>query len=64
MKQELAVIDIGSNSIRYVIFHPIASGRYIEKINIKVVARLSAHINKDGALDDAGISLLEETLHR
>jgi len=64
LKQELAVIDIGSNSIRYVIFHPIASGRYIEKINIKVVARLSAHINKDGALDDAGISLLEETLHR
>ena len=64
LKNELAVIDIGSNSIRYVIFHPIDSGRYIEKINVKVVARLSAHIDEDGALDPLGIRLLCETLQR
>lgn len=64
MKNELAVIDIGSNSIRYVIFHPIDSGRYIEKINVKVVARLSAHIDQDGALDQAGIDILSDTLQR
>ncbi|WP_114570386.1 Ppx/GppA family phosphatase [Exiguobacterium flavidum] len=64
MKNELAVIDIGSNSIRYVIFHATASRRLEEKINVKVVARLSAHIDKKGALSIEGIELLIDTLNR
>lgn len=61
MDQMVGVIDIGSNTIRMVIyeiretsFHPIDQ--------YKVTARLSNHFNQDGSLSKKGIHILLETL--
>ena len=62
MKKKLAVIDIGSNSIRNVIFEVNEDGQYFERLNVKEVARLSSHINEERALTDDGIHTLIETL--
>lgn len=62
MEKKLAVIDIGSNSIRNVIFEVNEDGQYFERLNVKEVARLSSHINDSNELTDEGISTLIETL--
>ncbi|MFN7251236.1 MAG: exopolyphosphatase [Anaerobacillus sp.] len=63
-KQNIALIDIGSNSIRLVIFQLDTSGYYKEILNQKVVARLSSHINESGNLTDKGISVLLNSLQK
>ncbi|WNF37743.1 exopolyphosphatase [Bacillaceae bacterium IKA-2] len=62
-KQNIALIDIGSNSIRLVIFGLDKQGFYKEVQNLKVVARLSSHFNKDGNITNKGITILLEALH-
>jgi len=62
-KQNIALIDIGSNSIRLVIFRLDKQGFYKEVQNLKVVARLSSHFNKEGNITNEGITLLLEALH-
>lgn len=42
MEKKLAVIDIGSNSVRNVIFEVNEKGQYFERLNVKEVARLSS----------------------
>lgn len=62
-KQNIALIDIGSNSIRLVIFNLDNRGYYKEIQNLKVVARLSSHLNKDGNITKKGIMILLDALH-
>lgn len=62
MDKKLAVIDIGSNSIRNVIFEVNDDGQYFERLNVKEVARLSSHIDDANELTEQGISTLIETL--
>ena len=62
VEKKLAVIDIGSNSIRNVIFEVNGHGQYFERLNVKEVARLSSHITEDNELSAEGISSLIETL--
>lgn len=61
-KQNIALIDIGSNSIRLVIFNLDNRGFYKEIQNLKVVARLSSHLNKDGNITKKGIDVLIDAL--
>lgn len=63
MEKKLAVIDIGSNSIRNVIFEVNNHGQYFERLNVKEVARLSSHITEDNQLSKSGIETLIETLN-
>lgn len=62
-KQNIALIDIGSNSIRLVIFNLDNRGYYKEIQNLKVVARLSSHLDKDGNITNKGIAALIDALH-
>lgn len=63
MEKKLAVIDIGSNSIRNVIFEVNEYGQYFERLNVKEVARLSSHITETNELSQEGITSLIETLN-
>ncbi len=62
VEKKLAVIDIGSNSIRNVIFEVNGHGQYFERLNVKEVARLSSHITEANELSSDGIASLIETL--
>ncbi len=62
--QNIALIDIGSNSIRLVIFCLDENSYYKEVQNLKVVARLSNHIDEEGNLNNKGISVLLQTLQQ
>ncbi|GAE33427.1 exopolyphosphatase [Halalkalibacter akibai] len=64
IRKHYAIIDMGSNSFRLVINEIDNNGRYQELYNFKTVARLSTFINDDGVLQEAGISLILETLQR
>ena len=59
-----AIIDIGSNSIRLVVFSYSSIEGLVEHYNYKTVARLSMHIGADGNLSEEGIHLLIETLNK
>jgi exopolyphosphatase/guanosine-5'-triphosphate,3'-diphosphate pyrophosphatase len=61
-KKYFAVIDIGSNSMRLVIYFQQHSGRLHEVENVKAVARLRNYINDDKNLSDEGIYKLIRTL--
>ncbi|KAA9026044.1 Ppx/GppA family phosphatase [Niallia endozanthoxylica] len=61
-KEKWAVIDIGSNTIRLVIYAKILSGSYKEAENIKTVARLNQYLNQDNDLSKEGIALLIDIL--
>lgn len=63
-KQNIALIDIGSNSIRLVIFQLDDSGYYKEIQNVKVVARLSSFLSLDGYLSSEGITVLLNSLYQ
>ncbi|WP_332690988.1 exopolyphosphatase [Halalkalibacter lacteus] len=63
-ENQVAIIDMGSNSIRLVINKIDLNGCYNEIHNYKTVARLSAHITKEGNLSDNGITIVLETLNR
>lgn len=62
MEKKLAVIDIGSNSIRNVIFEVNEEGQYFERLNVKEVARLSSHISDTNEMTEEGIASLIDTL--
>ncbi|WP_096434635.1 Ppx/GppA phosphatase family protein [Alteribacter populi] len=64
MKKQTAVIDLGSNSIRLVIFEIDNQGGYKEIENLKIVARLSSHIDEAGCLSAEGLATMKETLCR
>ncbi|MDQ0430915.1 exopolyphosphatase/guanosine-5'-triphosphate,3'-diphosphate pyrophosphatase [Planomicrobium stackebrandtii] len=63
MEQEkYAIIDIGSNTIRLVIYTRDKSGRFTESENVKAVARLRNYLNEDNLLEREGIDILVKTL--
>ncbi|TWT02148.1 exopolyphosphatase [Planococcus sp. CPCC 101016] len=63
MEQEkYAIIDIGSNTIRLVIYTRDKSGRFTESENVKAVARLRNYLNADNRLEPEGIDILVKTL--
>ncbi len=53
-----AIIDIGSNTIRLVIYYKNKMGRFKETENIKSAARLRHYLNENGVLEMDGIHLL------
>lgn len=62
MKEKYGIIDIGSNTIRLVIYERQKSGRLREIENVKVVARLRNYLTDEHILTDEGVSLLLNTL--
>ncbi|WP_235991704.1 Ppx/GppA family phosphatase [Metabacillus schmidteae] len=62
-KEKYAIIDIGSNTMRLVIYLKEKSGRLKEIENVKVVARLRNFLSDEGDLMKEGIRVLVETLH-
>lgn len=62
ISEQKAIIDIGSNSIRLVVFSYSSKKGLVEHYNYKTVARLSMHIDAFGNLSEEGIHLLIETL--
>jgi exopolyphosphatase / guanosine-5'-triphosphate,3'-diphosphate pyrophosphatase len=64
LEKKIGVIDIGSNTIRLVIYEWTKSGRDFKEIeNIKVTASLRSYFNSSQSLSDEGINLLIDTLH-
>ncbi|MEI2309846.1 exopolyphosphatase [Bacillus nitratireducens] len=61
LKQQYAIIDIGSNTMRLVIYEKQNGGFYKEIENTKVVARLRNYL-VDGVLSEEGIEVLLQTL--
>lgn len=57
-----AIIDIGSNTIRLVIYKYSSKDGVREISNIKTVARLRSYIRSSGEMSEEGIQLLENTL--
>lgn len=60
--KQKAIIDIGSNSIRLVVYSYNRSVGLIEHHNFKMVARLSMYIDIKGNLSEEGIHILIDTL--
>ncbi|MFD2613477.1 Ppx/GppA phosphatase family protein [Paenibacillus gansuensis] len=60
--KRFGIIDIGSNSIRLVIYEQTENGAYRVIDESKASARLSGHIDADGRLPHSGIQLIIETL--
>jgi exopolyphosphatase/guanosine-5'-triphosphate,3'-diphosphate pyrophosphatase len=61
-KQLIGVIDLGSNTIRYVIFELEPSGLLREQVNLKVAARLRDHFDVQGRVSLEGVRIILETL--
>lgn len=61
-KNKWAIIDIGSNTIRLVIYHKNKLGRFKETENLKSAARLRQYLNKNGVLETTGITVLVKIL--
>ncbi|KHF41857.1 exopolyphosphatase [Halalkalibacter okhensis] len=64
IEKHVAIVDMGSNSIRLVINKIDSNGYYNELHNFKTVARLSAHIDQNGNLSEIGIQTILDTLAR
>jgi exopolyphosphatase / guanosine-5'-triphosphate,3'-diphosphate pyrophosphatase len=62
MKEKYGIIDIGSNTMRLVIYERNKSGRLKEVENVKAVARLRNYLTEDNVLTEEGIRVLLETL--
>lgn len=60
--ERIGLIDIGSNTIRLVIFEFDKKTGLNELLNIKTPARLSQYLTEDLAMNDEGIGVLTETL--
>ncbi len=58
----MGIIDLGSNSIRLVIYMINPMIRFKELYNLKVTARVSQHTNKDKSITKKGINLIIEAL--
>jgi exopolyphosphatase/guanosine-5'-triphosphate,3'-diphosphate pyrophosphatase len=63
IKEKYAIIDIGSNTMRLVIYQRDKSQRLKEVENVKIAARLRNYLNDDSILNDEGISVLVSSLH-
>ncbi|WP_394219943.1 exopolyphosphatase [Halobacillus trueperi] len=61
-KSYYAIIDVGSNTMRLVIYLREKGGRLREVENVKAVARLRNHLMDDGLLSTEGIQILLTTL--
>ncbi|WP_078552806.1 Ppx/GppA phosphatase family protein [Bacillus alkalicellulosilyticus] len=61
-EKKVAIIDMGSNSIRLVINKLYKNGYYKQLYNFKVVARLSSHFTPDGKISKQGIQVILTTL--
>lgn len=61
-KNTYSIIDIGSNTIRLVIYSSDKSSRLKEIQNVKAVARLRNHLTSEGILAPKGIDILINTL--
>lgn len=61
-KNYYAIIDIGSNTMRLVIYVQEKAGRLREVENVKAVARLRSHLNQDDNLAKEGMDILINTL--
>lgn len=62
MDEKFCIIDIGSNSMRLVIYENGKNGRLKEIENVKVVARLRNYLNKENLLTNEGQKELINTL--
>lgn len=62
MQEKYGIIDIGSNTMRLVIYRHEKMGRFKEVENIKSVARLRNYLDQEYVLSDEGINLLIATL--
>ena len=60
--ERIGLIDIGSNTIRLVIFEFDKKTGLNELLNIKTPARLSQYLTKDLAMNNEGIEVLTKTL--
>ncbi|MGD6801691.1 exopolyphosphatase [Rossellomorea aquimaris] len=57
-----AIVDIGSNTIRLVIYSHYSDGRYKEIENVKAVARLRTYLGEDMNLSSGGVNKLLKIL--
>ncbi|PYZ94278.1 exopolyphosphatase [Salipaludibacillus keqinensis] len=62
--QQIAIIDMGSNSIRFVIYDVNEHACFKEIQNLKVVARLSTYISDEGKMTREGIEVILSTLRK
>lgn len=63
LAERVGIIDIGSNTIRLVIYERLNSWQYFDEIeNIKVTARLRSYFDENHSLNRDGIALLIATL--
>ncbi len=61
-REKYAIVDIGSNTMRLVIYLREKSGRLKEIENVKVVARLRNFLSDEGDLTEDGIRILIDSL--
>ncbi|WP_416149345.1 exopolyphosphatase [Salipaludibacillus sp. HK11] len=59
---QIGIIDMGSNSIRFVIYAVDRLGCYKEVLNLKVTARLSTYITNERTMTQEGIEVILSTL--
>lgn len=57
------LIDLGSNSIRFVIYKMTKKGKYKELLNVKRTARLSMHVDENKNITAEGIEKILHSLH-
>jgi exopolyphosphatase / guanosine-5'-triphosphate,3'-diphosphate pyrophosphatase len=62
--QQIGVIDMGSNSVRFVIFEVDEYACYQEIQNLKVTARLSTYVDEEGKMNEEGIEAIIDTLDK
>ncbi len=63
-KQQIGIIDMGSNSVRFLIYEVDTDGYHQEIQNLKVSARLSTYINDEGEMTGEGIEKILNLLNK